>query len=358
MRRFALALIAIFSPAQLPAGLVELFGGEVAAGEVTLEYGGVLFKAANGAPVVKLDFTNLYRVQFSAHLADEYAPGVVLRNGVRLAAPVGALNAPNVQFPKRGISIPTGEIAWLVYQPFPTALAANATAGQTGALLPGGDFFSGTIRGADMEAAKVFNPIFGLRRLEARQRDLLAVVLRDARPLTAQYEIRTNDGSVFGVDNFGLERTGVLLRHPFYDNIMLAPAEVLEIRAGALRCRSLASLPQLHAEPIAGLQKQPDGTLVAETRTVITCAVPPGFTEFTVRVAPGDDLAPGQRVIFRVFGDGQGLVRSEPIGAGSPPQSLRVALNGARGLILRIEPLDPRAPAASGKWLQAFFLKR
>ena len=358
MRRLALALIALLSAAPLQAGLVEPFGGEVATGEVELEYGGVLFRPSNGGPVVKMDFRNLYRVQFAAHLADEYAPGAVLRNGVRLAAPLGALNTPNVQFPKRGISIPTGEIAWLIYQQFPAALAANAPAGQTGALLPGGDFFSGTIRGADMDAAKVFNPIFGLRRLEGRQRDLLAVVLRDARPLTAQYEIRTSDGSVFGVDNFGLERTGVLLRHPLYDNIMLMPAEVLEIRAGAQRCRALATLPQLHAEPVTGLQKQPDGTLVAETRAVITCAVPPGFTEFSVRVAPGDDLAPGQRVIFRIFGDGIALARSEPVGAGSPPQSLSVALNGARGLILRIEPVDGRAPVATGRWLQAFFLKR
>lgn len=357
MRRLVLLLLAMLAPLAR-GGVVEPFGGEPMTGEIELEYGGVIFKPANGGPTMKLDFSNLYRVQFSAHLSTDFTPGAVLRNGVRLAAPVSGLTTANAQFPKRGISIPTTEIAWLVYQPFPENLAASAPAGQTGALLPGGDFFSGTIRGADMEAAKIFNSIFGLRRFEARSRDLLAVVLRDTRPLAAQYEIRTSDGSLFGADNFGLERTGVLLRSPLYDNLTLAPAEVLEIRTGALRCRPLASMPQLHAEPVAGLQKMPDGSLVTETRTVVTCAVPAGFTEFVARIAPGADLPAGQRLVFQVFGDGQPLARSEPIMAGAAPQAMRVTLGNARGLMLRVESSDPRAPVATGRWLQAFLLRR
>ena len=285
-------------------------------------------------------------------------PGVVLRDGTRLASPHGPLTEANVQFPRRNISIPSAEVACIIYERFPAALIANASDGQTGALLPGGDFFSGTIRGADAEAVKVFNPIFGLRRLDAHNHEVLAAVIRPARLLGTLYEFRTADGSLFGADNFGVDR-GITLRHPLYDGLRLASNEVVEIRAGGSRCRALASMSQLHAEPPEGLKLVPDVGFVTDTKTVTTCQVPPGFTEFVARVAPGEGIAAGQRIVFTVFANGTPIARSGLLTAGDPPQALRVALGGAKGIMLRVESAaGPAGATATGRWLQPFFLRR
>jgi len=358
MRWLLFAIVALLASGPLRAGSVEPFGGEVMTGKVELEFGGILFRAEQNGTAVKMDFNNLYRVQFKDPAADEFSPGVVLRDGSRLTAPFGPLSEPAIAFPKRNLAIPSGEIAWIIYQRFPAAIASNAPAGQTGALLPGGDFFAGTIRGADAEAVKVFHSIFGLRRLEARQREVLAAVLRAARPLAAQYEIRTTDGALFGVENFGPERTGVTLRHALYDGLKLAADEVVEIRAGANRCRVLATLPQLRAEPPDGMRLGPEGALITDINTVATCAVPPGFTEFVTRVAPGAGLPAGQRIVFTIYADGKPVARTTPLAAGDPAQPLRVALNAARGLTFRVESASGPAAGGSGRWMQAFFLRR
>lgn len=355
MRWFACIAIALWGSGPLHGGSVEPFGGEVINGRLELDFTGVLIQPNQGLPV-KMDFNNLYRIRFDSPRADDWVPGVVLRDGSRLAAPFGSLSEPNVQFPKRSLAIPSGEIAWIVYQRFPAATALGASSGQTGALLPGGDFYSGAVRGADAKAVKVFNPIFGLRRLEAPS-EVLAAVLQAARPLAAQHEIRTVDGSLFGAENFGVERGTLTLRNSLYDGLKLAVSEVVEIRAGTNRCRPVATIPQLHAEPSAGLRIVPDGGLITDTNTVTTCPVPAGFTEFVARVGPGDDLAAGQRIIFTLQASGNPISRSTPMAAGDAPQSLRVSLGGARGLTLRVESSGPARAVASGRWIQAFFLR-
>lgn len=357
MRWIVLTVIALLGADPLHADTVEPFGGEAVTGKVDLDFGGGVFRPAQG-PVVRLDLSNVYRVRFENARAEECVPGVMLRDGTRLASPHGPLTEATVPFPKRNVSIPSAEIAWIVYDRFPAAFVANASEGQTGALLPGGDFFSGTVRGADAEAVKVFNSIFGLRRLDARQREVLAAVIRPSRALTAQYEFRTADGSLFGADNFVLDRSGVTLRNSLYDGLKIATAELVEIRAGASRCQPLVSIPQLHAEPPEGQQVIPDVGIVTDTKTVTTCPVPAGFTEFLARVAPGEDVGAGQRIVFTVYVNGTPIARSAPQTAGDPPQVLRVALSGARSVMLRVETGGPAAKAATGRWLQPLFLRR
>ncbi len=358
MTRVFLSLLILCGALRAPAATVEAFGAEPMTGSVEMDSGGILFRPTQG-PALKLDFNNLYRVQFDGAGAEEYVPGVVLRDGSRLPAPFSSPNEPTIRFSKRNLSVASTEVAWIVYGRFAASLAANAPAGQTGALLPGGDFFSGTVRGADAEAVKISNPIFGPRRFDARRDEVLAAVLQPVRPVASQYEIRGTDGGSYAVENFGLDRSGVTLRHALYDGLKLAPTEVAEIRAGTNRCRALATLPQLHAEPSTGLKIAADGVLTTDLHTVTTCAVPPGFTEFVIRVAAGNETPAGQRLIFTIYANGNPVGRSAALAAGVPPQPLRIALNGARGIVLRVEA-EGAGPAtsASGRWIQGFFLRR
>jgi hypothetical protein len=281
-------------------------------------------------------------------------PGVVLRNGVRLAAPWGPFNDPVIKFPKRNLSLPVEELAWIVYTPFPAELAGNVPGGQTGVLLPKGDFFGGTIKGADAAVAKIFNPIFGTRTFPANE--LHALVLRDTHVPAALYEVRTADGSMFAADFLAPDRPGITIKHTLYDNITLTAAEIVEIRAGANRVRPLTTLALMHAEPADGLHVLADRGFTLAAKSVASCVVPAGFTEFIAKVAADESTPPGQRMIFSITADGRPLTRSTPLAAGDPAQNLRVTLSGVRSLVLRI---DTTAGAeVRGHWIQAFFLRR
>ena len=248
------------------------------------------------------------------------------------------------------------EIAWIVYTAFPAELAANVPGGQTGALLPKGDFFAGAIRGADAGEAKIFNPIFGPRTFPARE--IHALILRDTHVPAAQYEVRTSDGSLFAADYLAPDRTGVTIKHPLYDNLVLNPGEVIEIRAGANRCRPLATLCQMRAEPAEGLQLLADRGFTLAVKSVASCVVPAGFTEFVAKVAADDSTPPGQRVVFSVSADGRPLARSPTLAAGDPAQNLHVTLSGTHNLILRVDATANAGPDIRGHWIQAFLLHR
>ena len=236
------------------ADSIETFSGDVFTGKAEIDYGGVTFRPERGA-VVKMDLGSIYRVRFDDTSPEQFTPGVVLRNGVRLAAPWGPFNDPVIKFPRRNLILPADEIAWIIYTPFPAELAADVPGGQTGVLLPKGDFFAGTVKGADADAAKISNPIFGPRTFAAA--DIHALVLRDTHVPAAQYEVRTTDGSLFAADYLLPERSGVTIKHTLYDNLVLGATEIVEIRAGPNRCRPIASLAVMHADPADALHILP-----------------------------------------------------------------------------------------------------
>lgn len=356
MRPLAFALFFLAGCITAKAGSIETFNGDIVTGKTELDFGGIVFRPEK-SPVVKMDLGSVYRVAFdNAPAVEHYPAGVVLRSGLRLAAPWGPFNDPVIKFPKRNISVPAEEIAWIVYTPFPVELAANVPPGQTGALLPKGDFFAGTIKGADAAAAKVFNPIFGQRTFSPRE--IHALVLRDPRVPQAPYEVRTTDGSLFAADYIAPDRTGVTVKHLLYDNLLLTAAEVTEIRAGSNRCRPVPALVPTQAEPAEGMHVLPDRGFTTAAKCVVNCVAPAGFTEFVAKVAADDGTPAGQRMIFSITVDGRSVARSTALAAGDPAQNLHIPLSGARNLILRIETAANAGPEVRGRWIQAFFLRR
>jgi hypothetical protein len=357
MRRYFSAVLAFLLSGHAPAATLETFTGDVFTGAVQLEFGGVLFRPPRGA-AEKMDLASIYRVQFdNAPIVDEVKPGVILRNGVRVAGPWGPFNDPVVKFPRRNLTVPADQIAWIVYTPFPAAFLNSVPAGQTGALLPKGDFFEGAVRGADGDEAKVFNAIFGQRTFRAHE--MHALVLRDARIPAAQYEVRTVDGSLFGAEYLALDRSGVTIKHALYDNLVIGVSEITEIRAGANRCRSLVTFGELRAEPPEGLQILPVRGFSLATKSVASALVPSGFTDFAAKVAADEGTPPGQRLVFSVVADGRTVTRSSALGAGDPAQDLRLSISGAHSLVLRVDTTGPAgAVDVRGRWIEALFLRQ
>ena len=349
-------LLALLLGRTANAGTIETYTGDLLTGKVELDFGGILFHPTNG-PAVKMELGSVYRVQFdNAPATEEYVPGVVLRNGLRLAAPWGPFNAPIIKIPKWKLSVPSEEIAWIIYTPFPATLANNVPAGQTGVLLPKGDFFAGAIRGADADEAKVFNSIFGPRTFAAN--DIHALVLRDARVPVAQYEVRTNDGSLFAADYVAPDRPGVTIKHALYDNLLIGAAQITEIRAGASRCRPVTTFGALHAEPAEGLEILPDRGFNLAAKSVASCVAPPGFTELLAKVAVDETAPPGERMVFSILADGRPVARSSALSVADPAQNLRVALSGVHNLVLRVDAAGATAADLHGRWVQALFIRQ
>ena len=127
MRAAFLTFLVIAPVAQ--AGSVETFDGVKTVGAITLDFGQIIV-TPNGGAAVKIDPAEVLSAQFADSVpAESFAPGVLLRNGTRLTGPFTTLTEPVVKFDRYKLSLPGGEIAWVIYQPIFPAVAASAPVG-------------------------------------------------------------------------------------------------------------------------------------------------------------------------------------------------------------------------------------
>ena len=374
--RFLPLLLAVICTAH--AETVETFDGKKITGAVTFDIGQFTVAPPGGA-ALKVDPAEVLRVQFTDALpVENFMPGVVLRNGSRVTGPFGSLTEPLVKFDRYKIALPGGEIAWVIYQPVAADVAASAPAGKTGALLAGGDFFEGSIKGADDKSAKVLNPIFGPRTLVGSSRDLLALILRDPRRNASLFEVRTKDGALFGVDALTLDRTGVTLRHPLYEGLKIAAENLVEIRAGSGRYQPLTALKPARVDPQPGRKLEqcfavdkslgdvPLDSLGAAhgkgfesaVGVAATWEVPAGFNVLHVLVAVPPGVPPAHRLIFAVYADGRPITRSAPLSSNDQPTALRAQFGGVRRISLRVEASFPPTATGSGLWLDPVLIRK
>ena len=371
-------LIFLVGVAVVRAGSIETFDGVITTGAVTFDTGLFVIKPTDG-PAVKIDPAEVLRAQVSsAQPGDNMMPGVILRNGVRIAGGFSALTEPKVKFDRYIIVVPGGEIAWVIYQPFAAKFAATAPTGKTGALLAGGDFFEGTVKGADDKEAKLMNPVFGPRTYTAHNREFAALILRDPRPLVAQYEVRAADGSLFGSDALTLDKAGVTLKHPLYDGVQIEHKNVVEIRAGSARYQPLTALKPARVELPTGRKMEAcfavDKTLGGDTLDSLgaahgrgfesalgvgaTWAVPEGFTILNMQVVVPANVPPINRLVFAVYADGRQITRSGPLSSNDKPALLRANLGTVRSVSLRVEAGFPTNATGSGLWLEPTLLRK
>jgi len=346
-----LAFVVAFLAFALSAGAatITLLTGEVLIGEVELGNPIVLRKQVSEP--VKIDPATVLRLTLREG-SDDYTPGTVLRNGGRVA------------------DAPAEQVAWRVYRKFPAIEARAIPAGKTGVLLPNGDFFEGKIRSADAAEVKVLSPLFGPRTFRAEQ--VLAAVLAEVKPVVAAYEVRTVNGGVRLGEQFIVDGRGVTL-----DGTLIPVGEVVEVRAGTSRFRTLADMETSRIETALGtpgkpfaLHAMPDGTALqvgpdrfdrgvsAWTNCAIGWAVPAGFTELIGRCGVAPSVPANVRLAFAVYADGKLAFRSQPLTSADLPQSFSAKLAGARMVALRVEPQFPSTARGVGVWIEPVLLRR
>lgn len=359
-------LVALAMPAH--AGTVLTVDGALHEGEISIDRG--LVVRASPA-TVRLPLSSVLRARFAA-AAPEFQPGVVLVNGGRIAGAFSALGETPVRFERKRIAVPSNEIAWAIYKPTGMDLIAQIPRGKTGALLQGGDFFEGTVRGGDARTAKVLNPIFGPRTFAAK--DLQALILRELKPQVAAFDVLTRDGSIYpALDVLANDSGGISLRHSFYEGMRIPTEELVEIRASATRLLPLDDIKPTRVDPAPGREAAgcfaanralDGGALKLGIRPVaagfesaagatVWWKPPPGAGTFFAVVAASLATPPGQRLTFTVYADNRLAGRSAPLGAGDPPAVLRCAVPGVQSLVLRIEGTD-----GTGTWAEPMLLRR
>ncbi len=376
----ASAIAFVFQVLPLTAATVSSMTGETYEGSVTLDSG--LLITPKAGPASKMDFSNVLR----ARLADEPAgnssqlqPGVVMRNGTRLAIAAPSLDESTIKIPKYALSVPTQDVAWIIYQPISDSFSERLTPGTTGVVLPGGDFFEGTIKSADSRVVKVLSPIFGVRSFNIALKEAVAVVLHDVKPIAAAYAVATTDGFLFSGDGISADRASLSVRSAALGLLRIDGKEVAEIRAGSARYQSLTTLKPSRIDAPAGqsgtpafsVDKSLDGHKLAASGAeashgfesgigvVATWELPPGFNVFVAQAALSPSTqGENTRVAFAVYADGKAVFRSPPYGASEGIKTVRATIAGAHMLSLRVEPSSATSTVGSGIWIEPLLIKR
>ena len=369
-RRLGIIGYWVFAFASGRTATVQLFTGERYEGRI--ELGAGLTIAPTGGSPLRIDLANLVRATFTETASADVPPGVVLRNGIRIAGPIGSLAESPVKILKRNLTVPGAEIAWVVYSPFAPAVAASLPAGKLGALLPGGDFFEGSVKGADGETARLLNPIFGPRTFAGKE--LLALILREVKAATAEWEVRATDGSIFLATALVVDKAGLLLRHPLYDGLVLAPQEIAEIRAG--RYLALAGLKPAKIEVPPGrgvpeaafaVDRRISGEVFGEAGSrgiesavgvAAVWALTGEYTVLSVQVSVPPEVPPVNKLIFAIYADGKLVTRTSQLTSQDRPQTLRAQIGAARVLVLRVEAGFPTNATGTGLWIEPTLLRR
>lgn len=355
----AAALFAVISAAR--AGTVQMLDGTFHEGTVTLDRG----ISIRGATNVKVAVAQVLFARFTDEAPPaQVVPGLVLTNGTRIAGAFSPLLENPVTIAAKNLRLPSADVALGVYQPFSETLLRDLPPGKLGALLPGGDFFEGTIKSADARGARVVNSIFGPKVFPAASKHAQAIVLRGSTPQPAAFEVITKDGSHYlALDVVSEDIISVVLRHPHYDGLRIPTGEVVEIRAAPNRLLDLSAIKPVDSAAGSNAENADGSRLRLGTQVVEGCSVSAGSAVkwrrtvrggvFYGRVAAGPETAAGTPLVYVAEADGRVLFRSSAIPAGSPPQVVRFAVPAAETLTLRVE-----GTAGRGIWADPIIVLR
>jgi hypothetical protein len=344
------------------AGMVQLLDGTVHEGAVSVE-GGLLVR---GTSTVRVALSNVMLARFTDEAASTMIPpGLVLTNGTRIAGSFSSLADTTVLMESKGLRLPGKDIAWAVFTPFASALAADVPAGKTGALLPAGDFFEGSIKGADTKSAKVLNPIFGPRTFAAERKELHAVILRPVVPQAAAFEVVTRDGSRYlALDVVIREPGSIILRHPHYDGLRIEAAELVEVRVAPSRMVALGEVKPTRVTGNVSLADADKAAIQLGAQHVAGYAMTGGASatwkkttrggNFVARAAATGASGSLEKMTFVVEADGRLIFRTPAIGANDASVLIRCAMPAAEAITLRIDG----APTVKGTWADPMILLR
>ena len=355
------------------AGSVRLLSGETYEGKLQFVNNQIVVSAAKNSTTT-VDVSNVLDAVFQTmhgEKGNSLPRGVMLTNGTVIAGEIGIPDAsPTVKLGE--ITVPSTSIAWMIYGQIPRDKIPAASSGQTGVILPDGQFFPGTIGDiVDNKKIAINSALFGPQRFSIEgggRAKINALVLRDIQPNIGHYEVIAKDGSTYLVDTIRTDLDGILIHDSIAGDVKIKNDNLYEIRLSNRQYQYLTGIKPAQVDVPKGGDassafsvETEDGidnmaSLLTAPNVAVSYQVPQGFTIFSCTIFIPKDAVVGARYTFSIYGDGRLLSRSVPIAAGDNPQHISVALSNARMLALRLEPMAPNG-AAWGKWAQPMFMR-
>jgi hypothetical protein len=157
-----------------------------------------------------------------------YTPRLVLNDGTTIADHFRAVDDTAVFFSpqRKGPNILTRHVARIQFQPLddPELLPI----GRAGVLLASGDFIDGDFQCVSNNRVVLGSVLFGQRKFDL-DRKVTAVVLRDAQPQTAAFEVKTLDGSFWRARAVIVESGALKVETPLAGVWRIPAEEIREI---------------------------------------------------------------------------------------------------------------------------------
>jgi hypothetical protein len=352
---------------------VLLLSGEYYDGNLQLTNNQIVATPVGGGSSSKVNLTDV----FDAVFHEETDPlrrgtlptGALLTNGSLVPGPVAELGDP---LKVGNVSIPLSSVAWVIFQPITSDKYSKPTSGLTGAILPTGDFFPGTIGGVNDGRIAINSTLFGPHRFSIKdRREIAALVLREIQAGGARYQVLTRTGAVYLVNDIRNEGDNILLSDSILGNVKINKDELYEIRLPVDQYQNLTGLKPDRVDVPKGVDADtavqtpkdagsPDGqNLQTAANVAVTYSVPKGSVTFSTGVVVPQDAPAGAQFTFAVYGDGKFLlIRSPVLAVGNHSQHINVPVGNLHTITLRFEPASVGTGPASGQWIEPIFLRR
>lgn len=305
---------------------------------------------------------------------DPRQPGagmVILRGGSRIVGAVGFADATSTVITRADgarISVPTTEVARILFRRFGEDLPGLLPPGRRGVITSDGDFLEGELRGIQDGQVRVSSLLFGMRSLGAGY-GAIAVSLRDIAAARSRFVVRCVDGSLLLADDLGIERRDLLVTLPGEGRLRVRWDDLVELAAGESRLRFLADMRATAAEGEPAPATRPAAfsaaaaarisgreyrrCVVARPGTRLVWQIDGQYAALVCRVGVAQGALPTAALTFVVIGDGRELCRSQPRTSADEPQLLSANVAGVRRLELLAAGGAEAMLAGQAVWAEA-----
>jgi regulation of enolase protein 1 (concanavalin A-like superfamily) len=172
------------------------------------------------------------QVSVVRHDAVAFQPRLVLRSGSELTGTVLSADDVVLRFQWRTrepVSLSLNNVARLVFQPLPPAVANTLNPATQGLLLRTGDFLKGDFAGVENKEISLASELFGLRRFRFPDQ-VAALWLRAPEPPANAWQLRLVEGSLLQGRNLKVEGNRISLEEPVLGRLEFAPGEIASLR--------------------------------------------------------------------------------------------------------------------------------
>jgi hypothetical protein len=163
-------------------------------------------------------------------LAQAKSPaGVLLTSGSLIARRIVSADDTAVRFfdSTNEMALSTVNVARICFQALPSELEKRLQSGRSGLILSSKEFVEGQFKSYSDGQIKINSVLFGLKSYDPGQ--VIAVILREPKPVATRYELRTRDESRFLASGIRIENDAIVLQDPAIAGLRINSAELLEL---------------------------------------------------------------------------------------------------------------------------------